>query len=198
MNLSWESMGKPKMWNVLKTAGRSAKWTKFGLVVLRCIYVGYSWYPNPWVWFGKLGSFSAIWENFRFYDFQNATSPTVFIGPHPNFMRTLLITGQCSLLLFLAIGQVLQNLWHFRILTLESMGKPEMWISKTADGRAKQTKIWDSGYYSKHMEVTFDAWFLEFGLGSFSTLCNISNFTIFKTLFHSQFHTANEKVQSST
>ncbi len=38
------------------------------------------------------------------------------------------------------------------LLTLESMGKPKMWnISKTADRRAKRTKIWDSGYYSTHM-----------------------------------------------
>ena len=49
---------------------------------------------------------------------------------------------------FLAIGQVLKILWHFEILTWESMGKPKMWnISKTANCRAKRTKIWDSGSY---------------------------------------------------
>ena len=49
---------------------------------------------------------------------------------------------------------------------------------KTADRRAKRTQIWDSGYYSAHSitEVTFDAPFLGFGLGSLSTLCKISNF----------------------
>ncbi len=60
-----------------------------------------------------------------------------------------------KLLLFFAIGHVLQNLRHFEILTWKSMGKPKMWnISKTGDRRAKRTKIWDSGYYSAHMEVT--------------------------------------------
>ncbi len=44
------------------------------------------------------------------------------------------------------LGQVLNKLCHFDILTWESMGKPKMWnISKTADRRAKRTKIWDSG-----------------------------------------------------
>ena len=81
--------------------------------------------------------------------------------------------------LFLAIGQVLKILWHFEILTWESMGKPKMWnISKTANRRAKRTKIWDWESYSAYMEGTFDARFLEFGLGSFGALCKISNFTI--------------------
>ena len=82
----------------------------------------------------------------------------------------------------LAICQKLQILWHFEILTWESMGKPKMWdILRMADHRAKWTKIWDSGYCA-HMEVTF-----EFGLGSFGTLGKISNFTIFKTLVFSKF-----------
>ncbi len=47
--------------------------------------------------------------------------------------------GGCRLLLFLAIGQVLQNLWHFEILTLES--KRKLWnISKTVNSRAKWIK----------------------------------------------------------
>ena len=128
-----------------------------GFGVIKCIYVGYSWCPIPWV----LGSFSAIsifWENFRICHFQNATSPTAFVRYHPNFMKALLTMGECSLLLFLAIGQVLKKLWHFKILTLESMGKPKMWsVSKTADRRAKRTKL---QYYSTHMEVNFGAWFL--------------------------------------
>ena len=50
------------------------------------------------------------------------------------------------LLLSLAIGQVLKILWHFQILTWESMAKPKMWnISKTTDRRAKRTKIWSRG-----------------------------------------------------
>ncbi len=43
-------------------------------------------------------------------------------------------------------------------------------ILKTADRRAKWTKIWDLGYYSARMLGTFDDWFLEFGLGSFGAL----------------------------
>ena len=126
-----------------------------GLGIKQCINVGTL--DARFLEFGW-GSFSPIWQNFRFYDFQNASSPTIFIGSHPNFMRTLLTMGECRLLLFLTIGHVLQNLWHFEMLTLESVGKPKMWsISKTADRRAKQTNIWDSGYYNTHMGVTFDA-----------------------------------------
>ncbi len=70
--------------------------------------------------------------------------------------------GECRLLFFLAIGPSLQNLWHFKILTLESMGKLKIWnISKRADRRAKRAKTLDSGYYRTHTEVTFDARFLE-------------------------------------
>ena len=38
------------------------------------------------------------------------------------------------------------------------------------------------------MEVTFDARFLEFGLGSFGALCKIYNFTIFKLWSCANFH----------
>ncbi len=68
------------------------------------------------------------------------------------------------------------------------MGKPKIWnISKTADCRAKRIQIWDSGYYNAHIADTFDAQFLEFGLGSFGARCKFSDFTIFKTLLLSQF-----------
>ncbi len=54
------------------------------------------------------------------------------------------------------------------------MAKPKMWsILKMGDRRAKRTKIWDSGYYSGHIEITFDAQFFEFGLGSFGAICKI-------------------------
>ena len=60
------------------------------------------------------------------------------------------------------------NLWHFEILTWESMEKPKMWnISKTGDPRVKRMKFWDSEYYSAHMQGTFDAWFFEICLGPF-------------------------------
>ncbi len=69
------------------------------------------------------------------------------------------------------------------------MGKPKQWnISKTVDRRAKRTKFWDSGYYSTHMEVTFNARFLEFGLASFGVLCKIFNFTILKLCSSPNFH----------
>ncbi len=59
------------------------------------------------------------------------------------------------------------------------MGKSKMWnILKTAKRRSKGMKIWDSGCYCAYMQGTFDARFLEFGLGSFSALCKISNYTI--------------------
>ncbi len=58
------------------------------------------------------------------------------------------------------------------------MGKSKrLSISKTADRRAKRTKIWDSGYYNARLEDTFDARFLEFGLGSFSAKCPILQFS---------------------
>ncbi len=75
------------------------------------------------------------------------------------------------------------------------MGKTKMWIiSKVADRRAKRRKNWDSGYHSTYMEVTFDARFLEFGLGSFSVLGKISNFIIFKTLLLCQFSSDSSKL----
>ena len=67
------------------------------------------------------------------------------------------------------------------------MGKPKMWdSSKTSDRTAKLGKIWISGYYSAYSEATFDARFLEYGLGSFGAFCKLSNFTIFKTLLFFQ------------
>ena len=104
--LTWESMKKPKMGNISKTADRRAKRTKIWDLGLYSALCQVLLMPDSLslVW----GSFSAL-QNFQFYDFQNATSPTIFIGSHPNFMRTLLTMEECRLLLFLAI-QVLQNL----------------------------------------------------------------------------------------
>ncbi len=99
------------------------------------MYVGYIWCPIPRLWFWVI---ACTLQNFQFYDLQNTTHSTVFIRFQPNFMRTLLTMGECKLLLFLAISQVL-HLWHFEILTLESMGKPKIWnILKTADRRPKR------------------------------------------------------------
>ncbi len=67
-------------------------------------------------------------------------------------MRTLATIVEYRLSLLLAIAQVLKNLWHFEILTWESMGKPKMLnISKMANRIAKRIKIWDSGYYNAYM-----------------------------------------------
>ncbi len=53
---------------------------------------------------------------------------------------------QFRLSLFLEIGEVFKILWHFEILTWESMGTPKMWkILQTTGRRAKRTKICDSG-----------------------------------------------------
>ncbi len=96
-------------------------------------------------------------------------------------MRTLLTMGECRLLLFLAIGQVLQNLWHFEVLTLESKGKPKMWnISKTADCRAK----WIIDHRAKGK------------LWHFEILLNTGTYAAgnFKVLFLSQF--SSEPIQT--
>ncbi len=68
------------------------------------------------------------------------------------------------------------------------MTNPKMCnILKTADSRAKRTEIWDLWCYSAHRLGTFDARFLEFGLGSFGALCKISDIKILKRLLLLQF-----------
>ncbi len=91
-------------------------------------------------------------------EISNAPPPTGFIQSEPNFMinkaviRAYKVMDILAICQFLAIYHKLKSLWHFEILTLESMGKPKMWnITKTVNRRAKQAKIWDSGYYSAHM-----------------------------------------------
>ncbi len=117
---------------------------------------------------------------------KKANPPAVFLRCQPNFMRTLATMVEYRLLLFLA--QFYKMLWHFEIFTWALMGKPKMWnISRMADRRMKPTKIWDSMSYSAHIQATFDARFLDFGLGSFGPLCKISDFTIFETLLLQQF-----------
>ncbi len=86
-------------------------------------------------------------------------------------------------------------LWHFEILTWESMGKTKMsTILQTADRRAKRTKIWYSRYYSVHVEHIFDARFLEFGLGSLGAVCKMSNFTFLKFCSSPNFHPVHPNV----
>ncbi len=64
--LTWESMGKPKMWNISKRLIVEQNGRKLGLGIPQCTYVGYLWCLIPWVWFG------VIWcslQNFQFYNF---------------------------------------------------------------------------------------------------------------------------------
>ncbi len=52
----------------------------------------------------------------------------------------------------LVICKKIKNFVALGNFNLGVNGKPEEWeISKTADRRAKRTKIWDLGYYSAHM-----------------------------------------------
>ncbi len=54
--------------------------------------------------------------------------------------------GNIKLWIFLRSAKKLKILFHFEILTWESIGKSEMWnISKTADRGMKRAKIWDLG-----------------------------------------------------
>ena len=88
----------------------------------------------------------------------------------------------------LAICQKIKNFVALRNFSIGVNGKPKMWnISKTADCRAKRTNIWVSGYYSVYIYGTFDARFLELGLGSFTALCKIFDSTIFETQLLQQF-----------
>ena len=64
--------------------------------------------------------------------------------------------GGIEAITFLGNWPSLKFFCHFEILTCESMGKPKVWISKMANRRAKRI-IWDAGYYSEHMEGTFNA-----------------------------------------
>ncbi len=67
---------------------------------------------------------------------------TVFIQFQSNLVTNILVMGEYRLLHFLSICQLLNILWHFEVVTWQSMGSPKMWnISRTFNHRAKQTKI---------------------------------------------------------
>ena len=51
---------------------------------------------------------------------------------------------------------------------------------KTADRRAKRTKMWDSRYCRTPMQGTFDVRILAFRLRTFGALCKFSNFYDFQ------------------
>ena len=94
------------------------------------------------------------------------------------------IIGGYKVMDILAICQKLKILWHFEILTQELMGNLKCGISQWVNGlwQSKTDENLRLGYYSAYMYGTFDARFLEFGLGLFSALCKISDSTIFETL----------------
>ncbi len=73
----------------------------------------------------KFSQHRTIWG----WTFQNV-SPTVFIWCQTNFMRTLATMVEYRVSLFFAISQVLKILWHFEILTCESMGNLKCEISR--------------------------------------------------------------------
>ena len=85
-------------------------------------------------------------------------------------------------------------MWHFELLTWESIGKPKMWnISKTADRIVKRMKIWESGNYSAHMYrglLMPDSLILAWGYSvhftnfQFSTLYSSPNFHLISTKLH--------------
>ncbi len=72
---------------------------KFGTRGITGHLLGYFWWPIPWVWFEVI---RCTLQNFRFYDFQNATSNNFHWIPSK--LRTLLTMGEYRLLHFLAIG----------------------------------------------------------------------------------------------
>ena len=55
-------------------------------------------------------------------EFRNTTPPTVFIQSEPNFVINKAIIWEYKFVNFLAICLKLTILWHFEILTWESMG----------------------------------------------------------------------------
>ncbi len=56
------------------------------------------------------------------------------------------VIGEYKVMDILAICQKFKILWHFEILTWESMGKPKMWnILKTADRGVKRMKFGTRG-----------------------------------------------------
>ena len=84
----------------------------FGLGVLQSIYVEYFWCPIPWVWFGVI---QCTLQNFRFYDFQNATSPSFYQIPASTLYENIAYHGECRLLLsFRVIQCTLQNFQFYK------------------------------------------------------------------------------------
>ncbi len=71
----------------------------------------------------------------------------VWLRSDKNCRRGLAVIREYKVINVLMICQKLKILWHFEMLTWESMGNPKMFnILKAAVRRAKQMKIWVSWY----------------------------------------------------
>ncbi len=107
-------MGKPKMWNISKTADpRVKRGRKFGTQgTTMNIWRWRFWSPILWVWFG--GN-SVHFAKFPILQFLKICSSPNFHSIHSNFVQAILIMGQYRLLLFLTICQKSKILWHFEI-----------------------------------------------------------------------------------
>ncbi len=81
-------------------------------------------------------------------------------------MRTLATMVQNRLLFFLAISQVSQNVGHFEILTLESMGNlkcglSQKWLIVEPHGRKFET--WGTAVHISRLLVMLDSLSLVWG-----------------------------------
>ncbi len=120
-------------------------------------------------------------------EIQKATPPALFIRSDSNFMINTAVIGEKSYVYFGDLPKsYICGRTHVKNFNMRVNGKPKMWnISKTLDHRAK-LNVGTRGT-TVHIESTFDARFLEFGLGHSVHFAKISDFTIFKILLISQF-----------
>ncbi len=106
------------------------------------------------------------------------------------FLRTLITIGECRLLLFWAIGQVLQNLWYFDFLTWESIKNLQCGISRKRliverNGRKVGTR--PTRVHKCRVLLMPNCFSFDLGLFGALCTCKILNFMIFKTILLPQF-----------
>ncbi len=98
--------------------------------------------------------------------------------------------GGIQTVTFLGNRLIFKLLWHFEILTWQSLQweNPKMCnILKIVDRRVKLMKLWDLRSQELHMQGTFRVRSFEFSLGLFGALCKISDVKIIKRLLLPQF-----------
>ena len=88
-------MGKPKIWNISKTAVRRAE-QNFGIRGT-AVHIGRLLLKTDS--FSLVGVIRCTLHNLQFWDLQN-TTPPIYIQFHPNFIQGILIMGQYRLVLF--------------------------------------------------------------------------------------------------